>query len=58
MASARSARGTRTPHPLGSEIVWSARFFADEAVAAQVEEIFGEGAYGGGLAALRGRFTE
>lgn len=46
------------PHPLGSEIVWSARHLADEAVAAQVEEVFGEGTYGGGLAALRGRFTE
>jgi polyketide cyclase/dehydrase/lipid transport protein len=45
------------PHPDGSEVVWSASYAGADEVVATVEEIFAEGTYGAGLAALRERFA-
>ncbi|MFJ7961499.1 SRPBCC family protein [Streptomyces sp. NPDC096319] len=45
------------PHPEGAEVRWSAAYRSADDVAARVEEVFGDGTYGTGLAALRERFT-
>ncbi|MFF0745929.1 SRPBCC family protein [Streptomyces sp. NPDC004111] len=44
------------PHADGAELVWAADYSAADEAVAQVEEIFGDGTYGSGLAALREKF--
>ncbi|MYW06189.1 SRPBCC family protein [Streptomyces sp. SID3343] len=45
------------PHADGSEVVWSATYEGADDIVPTVEEIFAEGTYGAGLAALRERFA-